>query len=67
MSVSYNSLGRENSLVPQIKTPLATAVKVFARVTNEIKDRHTVEGEELTVFMAPSKKLQVICVVVIIP
>lgn len=36
-------------------------------MTNEIKDRHASEGEELTVFMAPSKKLQIICVVVIIP
>jgi len=53
--------------VPQRKTPFATTAKGFARVTNEIKDRHAAEGEELTVFMAPSKKLQVIRVVVIIP
>lgn len=36
-------------------------------MSDKIKDRHAAEGEELTVFMAPSKKLQVICVVVIIP
>ena len=60
-------MGRENSLTPQIKMPFATTIKGFARVTNEIKDRHAAQGEELTVFMAPSKKLQVICVVVIIP
>lgn len=52
--------------MPQIKMPFAKTVKGFAQVTNENKDRHAADGKELTVFMAPSKKLQVICVVVII-
>lgn len=39
--------------------------KDFAWMTREITDGRTVEG--LTVFMAPSEKLQVICVVVVIP
>lgn len=34
-------------------------------MTREITDGRTVEG--LTVFMAPSEKLQVICMVVVIP
>lgn len=42
-------------------------VKGFAQATKEIRDRHIAEAGQLTVFMAPSKKLQVICVVVIIP
>lgn len=39
--------------------------KDFAWMTREITDGRTVEG--LTVFMAPSEKLQVICMVVVIP
>lgn len=48
------------------KKPFARTVKGFAQVTKEIRDRHIAEAGQLTVFMAPSKKLQVICVVVII-
>lgn len=60
-------MGRESSLVPLKMKPFVMTAKSFAQVTNEIRDRHTAEGGQLTVFMAPSKKLQVICMVVIIP